>query len=204
MSPTPMAKADFVSALVFFVLGLYMIEEGLGMPGAGGFIEEGGEPGRVPVLLGAIVALFALILLVRSVYRRGHRLMDGDGAGAMNHSGYIRSAITAVGCSVYAVGLVGTTIAGWQVPYEFATAVFLFLFIIGFEWDTAPEIGAARWAWVQVKWPAVARALAAVPSSLRGARAPYAWLTFTALVQAVLVTWAVSYLFEQEFYVLLP
>ena len=54
MTPTPMAKADFISALVFLVLGVYMIVEGLRMPGAGGFIEVGGEPGKVPILLGAI------------------------------------------------------------------------------------------------------------------------------------------------------
>jgi len=158
----------------------------------------------VPVLLGSIVALFALILLVRSVYRRGYLLMVRDPAVPVDHSGYVRTAVTAVICSVYAVGLVGATIAGWQVPYEFATAVFLFLFIVGFEWDTAPELGTARWAWLQAKWPKVAGVLAAVPAPLRGARGPYAWLIFNALLQAVLVSWAVSYLFEKEFYVLLP
>ena len=64
-----MAKADFLTGLVIFVLGIYMVFEGLRMPGAGGFIEAGGEPGRVPVMLGAILALLALALISRAAAR---------------------------------------------------------------------------------------------------------------------------------------
>lgn len=204
MSPSPMAKADFLTSLVFFVLGLYMIVEGLGMPGAGGFIEEGGEPGRVPVLLGGIVAFFAIVLLVRSVFRHGHRLLEKGSEDNVDYSGYVRSAVAALGCSLYAVGLLNIMIAGWDLPYELATAVFLFLFIVGFEWQDARELGAARWEWLQRRWPSAAGALASGLAPLGRDRGPYVWLIVTALLQTVIVTWAVSYLFEKQFYVLLP
>ncbi|NQW01318.1 MAG: hypothetical protein HQ483_16560 [Rhodospirillales bacterium] len=204
MPKSSMAKADFITSLIFFVLGLYMIIEGLAMPGAGGFIEAGGEPGRVPVLLGCIVAFFATILLIRSVARKGHKLLENLEDTGIVTPGAWRCAATAAGCSLYAVGLLGATIGGWQVRYHEATAVFMFLFILGFEWEEAVELGGRRWNWLQARWPLLASGLAALFSSLPAARAPFVWLVFTALLQAVLVTWGVTYLFEQEFYVKLP
>lgn len=199
-----MAKADFISALIFFVLGIYMIAEGWSLPGAGGFIEPGGEPGRVPILLGAIVAFFALVLLVRAVSQQGHKLFDNRQTDAEERTGRFRTAITAVGCSLYAVGLVGANIAGWNVQYHEATFVFLFVFIVGFEWEFAPELGAKRWAWVRDKFPGVATIMNSTFGFISTSRAPYVWLIFVALLQAVLVTWGVTYVFEQEFYVKLP
>jgi len=199
-----MAKADFVSSLVFFVLGVYMISEGLGMPGATGFIEEGGEPGRVPVILGAILAICATVLLVRSVTQGGYRMKAGREVTETERRGYIRTALTACGCSFYAVGLLGEGFTGWRLPYELATFLFLFAFIVGFEWEEAPELGAVRWAWAREKLPSVARMLGGLSGLLGEGRGPYAWLIFNTLVQSVIVTWTVSYLFEKEFYVMLP
>ncbi len=181
-----------------------MIVEGLGMPGAGGFIEKGGEPGKVPVLLGGIMAFFALVLLMRSISQRGHKFWESGSDGQPDLRGPIRSAITAIGCSFYAVGLLGAELAGWNVQYHEATAVFLFLFILGFEWESAPELGAIRWQWVQTKLPRLAGGLDAVFGWMGNKRAPYAWVIFAALLQAVLVTWAVTYQLEKEFYVTLP
>ncbi len=201
---SPMAKADFISALIFFVLGIYMIAEGLKMPGAGGFIEVGGEPGKVPVLLGAIIAFFAIILLVRSVVRRGYRIWDVGAIDAESKNGILRIAITAVGCSFYAVGLLGAQIAGWDVLYHQATGFFIFIFVAGFEWEFAPDMGAQRWAWLTARWPSLAQKLTRFFGFIPVAHAPYVWIVFVALAQAVLVTWGVTYLFEQEFYVQLP
>jgi len=200
----PMAKADFISALVFFVLGVYMIEEGLKMPGAGGFIEVGGEPGKVPVLLGAIIAFFAVILLVRSVFRRGHRVWEIDAIASEDKNGIRRIVLTAAGCSFYAVGLLGGHFAGWEVMYHQATGLFIFVFITAFEWEFAPELGAQRWAWLNSKLPSLGRTFRTVFSFISPTQAPYVWIIAMALLQAVLVTWGVTYLFEQEFYVQLP
>lgn len=180
-----------------------MISEGLQMPGAGGFIEKGGEPGRVPVMLGTIIAAFSAVLLVRSVVAGGHRLGDLIGAGAENRVGLVRGIATAVGC-FYAVGLVGAHIAGWKVPYNLATGLFVFVFIAAFEWQAAVEAGAARWQRLCARLPTVAGLLRAAFGFLSPRSAAFAWLVFTAGLQAVIVAAAVTYLFEQQFYVTLP
>lgn len=199
-----MPRADFISALVFFVLGVYMVVEGIGMPGAGGFIEAGGEPGKVPILLGLILAFFSLILLLRAISEQGYKLNRKLEVDAAEPSGAIRSVLTAAGCSLYAVGLLGASIAGHDVMYHEATALFIFGFIVAFEWEAAPELGPERWQWLQNKMPSLASSIGAVFGFITPNRAPYVWVVVSALLQAVLVSWGVTYLFEQEFYVRLP
>lgn len=203
--PRPlMARADFVSALVFFLLGVYMVYEGSAMPGAGGYIEAGGEPGRVPVLLGYIIALLALVLLVRSVRAGGHRLLQGSAGQVRIDSGkrgLVRGLLTAAWCGFYALGLIGTD---WSLPYPAATLVFLFVFIAGFEWEHAAENGGQTWHWLHVRAPSATESLQRLFGTASKRLVPYLWLMITAAVQASLVTWAVTYLFEQKFYVKLP
>jgi hypothetical protein len=199
-----MAKADFISAIVFFLLGVYMIVEGIRLPGAGGFIEEGGEPGRVPIMLGLIIAGFALILLMRSIAAGGHRLGELREAGTKNRTGIVRGTATAIGCSFYAVGLVGAKLAGWKVPYSLATGLFIFVFIVAFEWADARDVGARRWEWLNARLPGVAGLLRALFGGLSGETGARLWLLLTAALQAVLAAAAVTYLFEQQFYVTLP
>lgn len=204
MSKTLMARADFFTSIFFFILGIYMAFEGLRMPGAGQVIEPGGEPGRVPVMLGCIISFFAAVLLIRSIGQGGHRRWVGDDDGGVRRIGALRCAYTAIGCSLYAVGLVGSTILGWQVPYYFATCLFVFLFITAFEWEYALEYGGKRWQWLNRKFPAIAGFLQSAFGFLSSVKAPYVWLIVSALIQAVLVTWAITYVFEQELYVKLP
>jgi len=199
-----MAKADFLTGLVVFVLGIYMLYEGLQMPGAGGFIEAGGEPGRVPALLGAILALLALILLSRAASRGGHRLPTAQSIPPDTRIGILRSALTAVVCCIYALGLVGATILDWQVQYHQATFAFLFLFIAGFEWQQAADQGRQSWARMSHRAPRAMDRLAAGLRFIPASSAPYIWLSITAALQAALITAVVTYLFEQQFYVRLP
>ena len=199
-----MAKADFVTGLVVFLLGVYMMLEGVRMPGAGGFIELGGEPGRVPIMLGVILAILSMLLIGRSIARGGHRLTAAGEARSLSFSGWFRSGIVAAICSAYALGLLGGELLGWQVEYREATALFVFLFIVGFEWSEAPEMGRNRWAWLSRRAPAVAGALSRQLSFVSATLAPYLWLMLVALLQAVLVAYAVAYLFEQQLYVKLP
>ncbi len=206
MSKSLMPRADFVTGLVVFVLGVFMAVEGAGMPGPEqvSYIEEGGEPGRVPILVGVILAVFAAILLMRAVRDGGHRIWEGEALDAQARIGAWRSLATAAGCTVYAVGLVGASVAGWDVPYELATAVFVFGFIVAFEWAAAPGHGAALWARILRDRPGFAGVLQSTFGFVSARRAPYVWLIANALVQAVIVTAAVTYLFEQQFYVTLP
>lgn len=199
-----MARADFLTSLVLFALGLYMSVEGLRMPGAGGFIVRGGEPGRVPIMLGAIIALLAVILLVRSVRRGGHRLRGVRLTDPDMRSGAIRCAVTALVCSVYAVGLLGLTIGGYEVQYRDATFLFLGVFIIGSEWGFARELAELRRErWTQ-RAPRLTRGVQELLGFVPAAYAPYVWLVALALLQAALVSWTVAYVFEYQFYVKLP
>jgi hypothetical protein len=198
------ARADFFTSLIFLALGIYMVEEGLRMPGAGGFIVRGGEPGRVPLLIGAIIALLAVALLVRAVRQGGHRARGTRPTDQDARSGTIRCAVTALVCSFYAVGLLGSSIAGYEIQYDQATFLFLAVFIIGSEWSFAPELAAMR----RERWTRRAPRLTRLAQGMLGfvpaAYAPYVWLIVLALVQAALVAWTVGYVFENEFYVKLP
>jgi hypothetical protein len=201
-----MPRADFLTGIVFFLLGIYMIAEGAGMPGPAevSFIEVGGEPGRVPIVVGSVIASFAFILLIRSVGDGGHKVWQLGGISSEMRTGTMRSAIAAIGCTAYALGLLGARIGGWHIPYEFATGIFVFLFIVGFDWQDAREYGAYRWSRVARRWPDFARNLRSGAGEGLIASAPYLWLIATALLLAVIVSAAVTYLFEQEFYVTLP
>lgn len=199
-----MAKADFYTGLLVFALGVYMIIEGLRLPGAGGFIETGGEPGRVPIMLGAILVTLALALIVRSVARGGHITRAGSTRLLSSSSGWLRSGFTALGCSVYAVGLLGAEILGWRVQYREATILFVFLFITCAEWSDAPDVGLRRWEWVCRRSPSKAGVLDRRLGFIPKPWVPYLWLIFTALAQALVVAFAIGYLFEKELYVKLP
>lgn len=204
MSTSRMHAADFWTSIVFFVVGVYMAVEGLGMPGAGGFIEKGGEPGRVPVLLGVIIALLAVIMMIRAVRNGGYRLSSLKTSDEMEKIGLWRCGVTAVGCTFYAVGLIGAEIAGIDISYRFATAVFVFGFILLAEWEQAPEHGASRWRKTHARWPGLAGIFAAIGRPLPPVWRPYAWLIFNAAMMAIIVSAIVTVVFERYFFVALP
>lgn len=105
------------------------------MPGAGGFIEEGGEPGRVPIILGVIIGALGAVLMGRSGPAAFHWLrhrppMEADAAISP------RAALTtALGCSLYGAVLMGLRVGGWDVPFSLATALFVFGFVVIAEWN---------------------------------------------------------------------
>jgi hypothetical protein len=199
-----MARADFLTALILLVLGVYMAEEGLRMPGAGGFIVKGGEPGRVPVMLGVIIAVLAIVLLVRAVRQGGHHLAGIRIDDPDLRSGTIRCALTATLCTLYAVVMLGATVGGHEIQYAEATFAFLAVFIIGSEWGFATELAIARRERWSRRAPRLTRAVQSALAFVPAAYAPYVWLVVLALVQATLVSWTVAYVFEYEFYVKLP
>ena len=206
MSRPLMPRADFITALIFFILGIFMIVEGLGMPGQEevAYIELGGEPGRVPIVLGAIIAVFSLVLLLRAASEGGYKLFNHTPFDERMRTGIRRTTITGVMCSFYAIGLLGADIVGWDVQFHEATALFMFAFIVFFEWSLAPESGAKRWASVNNRFPGLAGFLKSVFGFIPAEKAPYVWMMVTASLQSVLATWVITYLFEKEFFVTLP
>lgn len=199
-----MPRADFLTGLVFLLVALGLVAEGWRLPGAGGLIEEGGEPGRVPIFLGLVIAALALVLLVRAVGQGGHRLLAGEPLAPERRRMLVRAAATAAGCAFYAVGLLGRSIFGISLGYGWLTFGFILVFIVIAEWDLAPEISARRLRAIESRAPAVAARIAPRLAFVPAAWGPYAWLALTATLQAAALAAIVTYVFEQQFYVTLP
>lgn len=114
-------RADRATAVVLFVLGIAMLYGGYTMDRLEiRQIHPASIPGLVPMLLGAVLALCAVLLYA------------GAGAGADEAGGgplSWRSVGMALGlCLIYGVGLVGT------LPFFWATAAFVTAFAALFAW----------------------------------------------------------------------
>ncbi len=124
-------------------------------------------PGLVPGLLGAIIALLGLALAARSLRAMASRAARPDAAKA-GGGGWTRLAVC-LGLTVgYAAGLIG------RVPFWAATALFVFAFIVIFEWR---------------------------PDAERSRRLP---MVLSAAIQAAIVSAAVTLVFRDLFLVALP
>jgi hypothetical protein len=128
-SPSP--RADLYWSLAWIAIGVAIF--------AGGFTMDRLErqninpytaPGLVPALLGVGIAILGAILLARSVRRGG--LAAGAETRPRADRGRLAAALAL--CLVYAGGLVGRTLFGLHVPFWLATALFVFVAIVAFEW----------------------------------------------------------------------
>lgn len=198
-----MPKADFLTGLVLLVVSALLIGEGLTLPGAGGLIMKGGEPGRVPLFLGFVIAIMAAVLIVRAISQNGHRLRHFAVFDNENKRALGRALAVAVGGTLY-VGLLGHDFSGADLDYALLTFGFILTFIVIAEWKLAPEIAGRRWQALNRRAPAMAAGIAAMLSFITPARAPYVWLFITATFQAAVLAAIVSYVFEKQFFVQLP
>jgi putative tricarboxylic transport membrane protein len=129
-----MPRADFLTGLVFTLLGLAVVSASLDMPR---FAERNVNPytipGRVPGALGAIILVLGVVLFARAALAGGWRLGEArlPGGPALH-----RLLLALVLCLAYAAGLVG------RVPFWLATFLFVTLFVVLFEW---PQGGDRRW-----------------------------------------------------------
>ncbi|MDO8876601.1 MAG: hypothetical protein Q8M24_00945 [Pseudolabrys sp.] len=198
-----MPRADFLTGLVLLVVSAMLIGEGLTLPGAGGLIMKGGEPGRVPLFLGFVIATMAVVLIVRAISQNGHRLRQIAAFDTENKRALGRALAVAVGGTLY-VGLLGHNFSGADLDYALLTFGFILTFIVIAEWKLAPEIAGRRWQALDRRAPAMASRIAAILSFVSPARAPYVWLFITATFQAAALAVLVSYVFEKQFFVQLP
>ena len=162
-------RVDLLTAALFLVAAVAIIYASWLMPT---YREQAGQiytaPGLVPGLYGIVIALLAFWLGARSVARGAFaRKTEVPRAKREGYSN-ARLALAAALCLVFAVGLVG------RVPFWLATAVFVFLFILLFEWKSG------------VPWSQRARPVA------------------SALAVAIVSGWAVYLVFERIFLVRLP
>ncbi len=123
-------RVDLWTAAVFLAAGAAIIYAAWVMPT---FREQLGQaytaPGLVPALYGTIIAILALWLAARSL-GRGALKRGAGGPPRARREGYsnVRLVLAAALCLGFAVGMVT------RLPFWLATAIFVFLFILIFEW----------------------------------------------------------------------
>ena len=132
-----MKKADYLTGLALILLSLYVLAESWRMPRLEHLQAHPlSVPGIVPAFLAVVLMIFGLILVVRSVRAGGHRLgLNREGVRkALAEPGNRRLLLTALLTFVYAGVLVGRT------PYTLVTALFVFAFVVVFEWRRGMSI----------------------------------------------------------------
>lgn len=135
-----MVRADFLTGIGLICLSLYVIFESWRMPRLEHLkVHPLSVPGIVPAFIGMVLLIFGTVLVIRSIRRGGHHLgLSYNGFRRLfSNPGHQRLLLTAVLCIGYAGFLIGT------LPYWLATGLFIFLFIILFEWERG--MNASRW-----------------------------------------------------------
>ncbi|HUX20219.1 MAG TPA: tripartite tricarboxylate transporter TctB family protein [Spirochaetia bacterium] len=131
MKESNMARADFITSIVLIAFGIGVLAMSVQMPG---YASRGASPysapGLVPGFLGGIIALFGVILCVRSVRRQGYKL--GITAESTKHFltsvETVRLVITMLVSVLYAIVLLG------RVLYPLATGIYVLVFVLLFEY----------------------------------------------------------------------
>ena len=159
MTTRPLVRADLVTGIVLLALGLAVLAESYGMPR----LEERSinpwtAPGLVPGVLGIVIAVLGGVLALRSLAAGGlrprARLSDPEVREARAALGRLLLCLAL--CLSYAVILVG------RVPFWLATGLFVFIFVIAFEWRREDHAG-ARLVKVAVAGTLAGAAMLAIP-----------------------------------------
>ena len=132
MNERDMHKADFITSLVLLVFSITVVWMSIEMPRLENReINPLTIPGIVPGFLGVVIGIFSLIMLTRSVRHRGYELeLSGEKLGFfLRKDSSLRMFGTIGLCLFYSWGLVG------RIPYPIATFLFVFLFIVIFEYS---------------------------------------------------------------------
>jgi hypothetical protein len=132
-----MPKADFVTAIGLSLFGLAIIVRSLQMPR---FASVGANPysvpGIVPGLLGVVLTTLGLMLLARSIRRKGYRL----GLTRETIRGYFAEAST----KRFLIALFLSVIYGAfilkRIPYALATGLYVFAFVLIFEYRPGEDL----------------------------------------------------------------
>ena len=137
MQTRPLARADLITGVILVVFGLAALAESYGMPR----LEERNinpwtAPGVVPGLLGGVIAFLGMILTLRSLvagaFHPPQITLSPDDA-AEQRAGRWRLGMCSLLCFIFAVVLVG------HIPFWLATGLFVFTFIVVFEWQANDE-----------------------------------------------------------------
>ena len=168
-----LVRADLITAAILLCLGLFVVVHAWQMPR----LEERQinpltVPGIVPGLLGLVLIAMAAVLMIRSVRAGGHRARH-QGANRSRElpddgGSWRRLTLTALLCLVYAGGMVG------HVDFRIATALFVFAFVVVFEWEPDGDLRARlrKVGWAALQAALVALAVAVIFQELFLVRLP--------------------------------
>ncbi len=137
MDDKNMAKSDFITSIVLILFSVGIVYMSIQMPR---FEHRGinplSVPGIVPGILGGIIGLFGIIMFIRSVKQKGYNLKDLFSKKTVDwfcKPASIRLWLTILLAVGYAWGLVG------RIAYPVATFIFIFSFIMIFEYDSTEK-----------------------------------------------------------------
>jgi putative tricarboxylic transport membrane protein len=136
-----MARADFLTGIGLIFLSLYVIFESWRTPRLEHLkVHPLSVPGIVPAFIGMVLLLFGTVLVIRSMRRGAHRLrLSDEGFRRMiGNPGNQRLLLTAFLCIGYAGFLIGV------LPYGLATGLFIFVFMVLFEWERGMTVAQRR------------------------------------------------------------
>jgi hypothetical protein len=141
MKESNMPRADFITSMILIVVGVAIVWNSLEMPR---YENQGGtfldSPGIVPAMLGILMVALSLVVLIRSIVRKGYKLgwNRASFTALVKNETTMRMLVTIVFGVVY-----GLFLMRW-LHFIAATLVFVFAFIVAFEWDIKKPF-AAQW-----------------------------------------------------------
>ncbi len=136
MEPQRMDKADFITALFLSIFGLAIVIVSLRMPD---FRNLGANPysapGIVPAVLGAILSILGMVLLIRSISRKGYYLnFSFSGILFLFKQSSIKRLLIAAVLSLLYVALLG------KIHYFILSFSYIFIFILAYEFNLKERI----------------------------------------------------------------
>ena len=141
MKESNMPKADFLMSMLFILFGGFVIIISSRMPN---FADQNANPysapGVVPSILGVIFVILGLVMLIRSIFKKGYRL----GITGTNISAWFRDQtthrflITLILSVIYALILLG------RMHFMLATGLYMFTFVVLFEYKRGTGLFAQK------------------------------------------------------------
>ena len=129
MKQENMNKADFLTSVFLILFGLIIFIMSVRMPT---FRELGANPysapGIIPAILGVILSFMGIILFIRSVVRKGYKIrLSSQSIKIFFKSDSIKRLLIALFLSIFYFILLG------KINYFLSTAIYIFIFIIAYE-----------------------------------------------------------------------
>ena len=130
MKESNMPKVDFLMSIVLVFFGIFVIILSSGMPD---FADQNANPysapGVVPTFLGAIFIVLGIVMLIRSIIRKGYRLE----LTRAHVSGWFREKTTKRFLLTLSLSIIYAMILLGRVHYTIATGLYMLAFVLMFE-----------------------------------------------------------------------